>query len=246
MRSPTIAGPWERVGWLDERLATVYEDAVPGDLRVMYYRVVALNRFGGESEQTEPVRAVTKAEPLAPVDLQVEARALGRVAIRWRANVEKDLRGYEIWRATRGGETWSRERRLAQVDAPGTAFEDADVGCGQEVRYRLRALDADGLTSRYSEPLAARGESIGLELFSGGGKPPRLRWDEERAAGFPSVEILEVRTARPDRELARLVGVHEASLPDLAPGERRLAVLLRRGAEGTGPARRCELRANVR
>ena len=48
-RCPSTAGPWERVVFVEGRLNTVYEDTVPGDLRVMYYRISAVNRFGGES-----------------------------------------------------------------------------------------------------------------------------------------------------------------------------------------------------
>ena len=52
-RAPTMAGPFERIANISSRLRAVYEDAVPGDLRVMYYRITALNRFGGESEMTD-------------------------------------------------------------------------------------------------------------------------------------------------------------------------------------------------
>lgn len=250
LRSPTVAGPWERVGQTDGRLDTVLEDLVPGDLRVMYYRVVARNRFGGESDQSEPVRAVTKAAPLAPLGLEVARRELGVIALRWQPNVEPDLRAYEVWRATRDGEAWSGEERIAEVPAPGTRFEDGDVACGQDVRYRLRALDHDGLRGDWSEPLATQGATIGLEFVGGNGSAPRLRWDAERAHGLPAARVLEVRRLLPDRELAALVDASEASLGDLQPGPRRVAVLLSEhlpSAAGTGSGRvqRCEIRVEI-
>ncbi len=103
-RCPTMAGPWEHVAFADGRLNTVYEDAIPGDLRVMYYRISAVNRFGGESEMTEaPIRAVTKAEPLPPVGLAADAQAHrpGRPAL---GSERRDGRQrYEVWRATNDG-----------------------------------------------------------------------------------------------------------------------------------------------
>ena len=59
----------------------------------MYYRISALNRLGGESEQTErPIRAVTKAEPLPPIELDADAKSLGQVELHWAPNVEPDGR----------------------------------------------------------------------------------------------------------------------------------------------------------
>ncbi len=249
MRSPTVAGPWERVGRLERRLDTVYEDTVPGDLRVMYYRIVALNRFGGESNETEPVRAVTKAEPLPPMDLDVSARRLGRVELRWAPNVESDLRAYEVWRASRNGDGWHDEERIAAVEAPETRFEDREVGCGQAVRYRLRAVDRDALTSRYSRPLETTGETIGLHLVTSERGPSQLHWDPERAAGWPVARVYEVRVIRPDRLLATTDASH-VSLATLAPGKRRLAVVLSEqppdlAGRVAGPTQRCELTVQI-
>ncbi len=250
LRSPTVAGPWERVGSTDGRLITVYEDPVPGDLRVMYYRIVARNRFGGESDESEPMRAVTKAAPLAPVGLEIEDQQLGRVVLRWSSNVEPDLRAYEVWRATDEGGNWNKEKRIGETAAEETRFEDADVGCGQQVRYRLRTLDHDELHSAWSAPLEVQGATIGLELVSENGEPPRLRWDPARAAGWPAARVIEMRRLRPDRQLAELTGAAEAPLDELAPGERRLAVLLSEklpnaAGTGSGPVQRCEIQVQI-
>ncbi|MGH7290161.1 MAG: fibronectin type III domain-containing protein, partial [Myxococcota bacterium] len=124
-RCPTMAGPWERVAFAVGRLTTVYEDTVPGDLRVMYYKIAALNRFGGESESTEqPIRAVTKAEPLPPIGLEASATTLGKVDLRWAPTVEPDLASYEIWRSTAVEGSFATEVEIASVPAGTTAFAD--------------------------------------------------------------------------------------------------------------------------
>ncbi|HXZ85578.1 MAG TPA: hypothetical protein VEI82_08820, partial [Myxococcota bacterium] len=151
-RCPTMAGPWEHVAFAEGRLNSVYEDSIPGDLRVMYYRITAVNRFGGESEMTEtPIRAVTKAEPLPPIGLAADAPRLGEVALRWAANVESDVKSYEVWRSKKEADGFGGETRIATVEAAQSSYLDAAVGCGETVRYRMRAIDADGLESYYSE-----------------------------------------------------------------------------------------------
>jgi fibronectin type 3 domain-containing protein len=247
LRSPTVAGPWERVGFAEGRLNTVYEDDVPGDLRVMYYRVVATNRFGGESDQTEPVRAVTKADPLPPIGLEVAARRLGRVDLAWAPNVEPDLTRYEVWRSVEDSGGWRIEELIGSADASSTHFADPDVGCGQVVRYRLRVVDSDGLTSSYSQPLEAVGETIGLELATDNGKPV-LRWDPVRAADWPAARVYELRKVLPDRELALVENRSHIALPELSSGTRRLAVVLTSvhpSENGHGDAPRCELTARI-
>src|SRR5258705_12361067 len=99
-----MAGPWERGSFAEGRLNSVYEDTIPGDLRVMYYRISAVNRFGGESEMTEsPIRAVTKAEPLPPTGLKADARRLGSGALAWAHNVEPGVRSSGAWPSGKAG-----------------------------------------------------------------------------------------------------------------------------------------------
>jgi fibronectin type 3 domain-containing protein len=235
-RCPTMAGPWERVAFVEGRLTTVHEDAIPGDLRVMYYRISAVNQFGGESEQTEvPIRAVTKAEPLPPIELAANARSLGEVELNWAPNVEPDLSGYEVWRAVQDGEELGEEARIADVAAGTTAFADAGVGCGERARYRLRAIDTDGLVSSYSEPLEVTGQDAGVSLARRGDAVV-LAWDPKLVADLTAVSVLEVRGGLPDRELATASNGGELALPALDSGT-RLAVRFQRagGATETAP-----------
>jgi fibronectin type 3 domain-containing protein len=232
-RSPTLAGPWDAVARLEGRLATVHEDPVPGDLRVLYYRVVALNAFDGESEPSDPIRAVTKAEPLPPIGLDVTGRRLGRVVLAWQANVERDLRGYRVYRAERDGPGWTSERVVASLAREELSFTDVRVGCGQQLRYRMRAIDSDGLESDFSEPLEVAGEDLGLAA-----KGLRLEWDAKRASAWPLARVSQIRRALPDRTLGEVPSKGPFPLGDLAPGSYRLGVTLLHppGAESPPPA----------
>lgn len=244
-RSPTVAGRWEQVGFAEGRLNTVYEDSVPGDLRVMYYRVVATNRFAGRSDATEPVRAVTKAEPLPPIGLEVTGLRLGEVELSWTPNVERDLARYEVWRQVRNGDGWTEPQRIGEVATPKTRFEDPEVGCGQLLRYSLRGVDGDGLHSGFSLPLEVSGGTIGLRLVSEGGVT-RLVWDREQAAGWPAARVIYERGFGPARELGSVTNANSVDLGELGPGTHQLAVILTttlpEGASGDDrDAPRCEI-----
>ena len=239
-RCPTMAGPWEQVAFAEGRLNTVYEDSIPGDLRVMYYRISAVNRFGGQSEMTEsPIRAVTKAEPLPPTGLVADARRLGRIGLKWSANVEPDVSDYEVWRAVKAGDEFSPEVRIASVPSAKTSYLDGAVGCGETVRYRLRALDADGLESFYSEPLEVTGPDLALAVSrSAGGLV--LRWDPDRAQRFSGARVTELRSILPPKELANVSGSSEVALPELAPGT-QLEIALSGPTDGESEAPRCRI-----
>jgi fibronectin type 3 domain-containing protein len=241
-RSPTAAGPYERVALVPGRLQTLHEDRVDGDLRVMYYRITALNQFGGESEMTPPHRAVTKAEPLPPIGLAVGARRVGAIELRWEPNVEPDLLAYEVWREERTQLGWATQSRVGEVPLAGgnevaaaPRFTDASVGCGQSVRYRVRARDRDGLTSDYSPGLEARALDLGLTIGPDGHGDRELRWDPARTQGWPRARIdLQRGMGLPPRTLGRVEnGARFALPPDLDPSA-VVSVVLERPAEGAG------------
>jgi fibronectin type 3 domain-containing protein len=235
-RSPSPSGEWVQVGFAKGRLNTVWEDDVAGDLRVMYYRVEALNNFNGSSDPSTPVQAVTKAEPLPPISLGASAETLGSVELGWAPNVEPDLRGYQIFRALEDpdGELGS-EQSLGEVQADATAFVDANVGCGQRMRYRLRAIDRDGLVSGFSEALMVTSQNLGLDVGNGAAGP-ELRWDRARASRWPAARIAELRSALPDKELGTVAGEARFSLSGLSPGTHRLRVTLTATDPATGAA----------
>jgi hypothetical protein len=232
-RCPTMAGPWERVVFVAGRLNTVYVDTIPGDLRVMYYRIAAVNRFGGESDPTErPIRAVTKAEPLPPIGLEASASSLGRADLRWSPNVEPDLASYEVWRSLAAGPGYGEETLIAQVPAGTTELSDTAIGCGESARYRLRATDADALVSLPSDPLEVKGADAGLSVARRDGAVV-VSWDPARAGEWTAARVTEVRGGLPDREVASVSEGHEVALPDLGAGAEIRVTFMRAGEGGT-------------
>jgi len=107
------------------------------------------------------------------------------------------------------------------------------------VRYRLRAIDADGLESYYSEPLDVTARDLGLALARAEGGMV-LRWDEKRAQPFSSAKVSELHRFWPDKQLAAVSGKSEVALPELGAGT-RLEVALAGASDGENAAPICRI-----
>ncbi|MDJ0852033.1 MAG: hypothetical protein QNK04_26990 [Myxococcota bacterium] len=157
-RSPVAEGPYTEIARIEDRWQSTWVDRGLGDLRVFYYRVAAFTEAGARGPEAEPVRAVTKPEPLPPIGLRVTEQRLGENRLAWEPNVEPDLTGYRLLRTReRNGEPEPVARLGIEV-----AAVDREVGAGERVAYQLVAVDRDGLESPRSEPVSVASEGYGL------------------------------------------------------------------------------------
>ncbi len=180
-RSPTASGPFELLAQINGRHQTTYVDRGLGDLRVFYYRVVAVNAAGGlGSASSEPVRAVTKPEPLPPIGLRTVEQRLGVNVLAWDHNVEEDIVGYRLYRTLEGEDT---PTLIASLSADETTADDRAVAAGQQVSYTLVAIDRDGLESDPSDPIEVESERYGLSATV---RPDgvHLAWEDRSDEGF--------------------------------------------------------------
>jgi fibronectin type 3 domain-containing protein len=239
LRSPSATGTFEKIARLDGRFATAYVDPSLGDLRVFYYRVAALNAAGAQGAATEPVRAVTKADPLAPAGLEVASQSLGRNVLRWTPNVERDVSGYRVLRRRASS---TKPEVVATVPPNQTTLEDTQVGADEVVRYGLVALDADGLESAESDPLEvvskgyvlrAEPKEHAIELF----------WQRSPDDGF-EVARIERSGMLGSSEIARESGDHYVD-SDVSPGRkyRYVVVLMRSDGSSAPPSAPLEVEA---
>ena len=189
-RSPTASGPFELLKEIDGRHQTIYVDRGLGDLRVFYYRVIAVNAAGGLGVATsEPVRAVTKPEPLPPIGLRTVDQSLGANELAWDRNVEEDIIEYQLYRTLEGEDS---PTLIASLSADETTAADAAVAAGQRVSYTLVAIDRDGLESDPANPIEVDSERYGLSAtvrHDG----VHLEWDGRADEGFRGGHIF--RTA---------------------------------------------------
>jgi hypothetical protein len=180
-RSPTASGPFELLTEIDGRHQTIYVDRGLGDLRVFYYRVIAVNAAGGlGTATTEPVRAVTKPEPLPPIGLRTIDQRLGANALAWDRNVEEDIVGYRLYRTLEGKDS---PTLIENLSADETTATDAAVAAGQRVSYTLVAIDRDGLESGPANPIEVESEHYGLSATV---RPDgiHLEWNDRADEGF--------------------------------------------------------------
>lgn len=156
--------------------STVYlDDKKPLLDKIGYlYHISSLNSGGAESLPSESVSAVTKAPPEAPAQLAAKSGLVKKVSLAWQKNREADIREYRVARKLVGG---AQFREIGS--AVDSAFEDLNLPDGAEAAYAVRALDADGLISGYSDVISARtkplpGRVAGLRIADRAGR--LLEW----------------------------------------------------------------------
>jgi fibronectin type 3 domain-containing protein len=230
-RSPSQQGAYEPIAQTEGRFRDQRLDEGLGDLRVFYYRITAVNAAGGEGPKSDPVRAVTKAEPLPPVELRVIERRLGGNWLEWDPNVERDITGYRLLRWREGEET---PELVAEIEADETQASDKNVAAGELVTYRVVSIDQDGLESAASDPVIVVSEQYELaaEVLP---EALRLRWRPRTEEGFVAARVLRSGLLR-WHELARVSG--DAHLDeDVEPGRSyRYQVVLERADGDRAPA----------
>lgn len=186
-RSPAAGGEFRPVARRDGRFATTHVDRSLGPLRVFYYRVAAVNAAGAEGARTEAERAVTKPEPLPPVELRVAEQHLGMNVLAWEPNVEEDLQGYRLLRRC-GASQGPRELATSVPPAVHRAV-DGQVGADERCSYAVVAVDEDGLESAPSDPVEV--ESVGYELRAEvRDGAVHLAWSAERHSELASARVL--------------------------------------------------------
>ncbi len=189
-RSPAARGEFLPVARLDGAYRTTWVDRALGALRVFYYRVAAVNAAGGVGAATPAARAVTKPEPLPPAGLRVAAQRLGNNELAWEPNVEPDVTGYRLFRERRDGEG---PELVATLDAGTTRAEDATVGAGETITYRVTAFDADDLQSGPSDPVEVTGVDYALRAVARG-DTVELHWDPSLHAHLQAMKVLREGT----------------------------------------------------
>ncbi len=139
-RKPAKSGRYRDVG---KSKTNIYLDTGLADGSIYRYVVKAVCVEGLVSDTSEQTDVETKPRPSPPEDLEVEAKP-DRVVLKWDANPENDIAGYEIFRKE-GWNIFSKEKRIGQVT--GLSFEDCTAKAGKEYHYMVTAFDKAGLHS---------------------------------------------------------------------------------------------------
>lgn len=185
-RSPSFRGEYLPVARVDGRFNTTWVDRGLEPLRLLYYRVTAVNEAGGEGVASRARRGVTKPEPLPPHDLEVAESALGSIRLVWMPNVESNIAGYRLFRRRSGA---AAEELVAELGREQTTALDTEVGAGEPLTYRALAFDTDGMSSAPSEPIRTEGVPYDLHADVREGRV-ELRWDAALHHQFGRARVL--------------------------------------------------------
>lgn len=170
-RSPD--GPFEKIGTAQGRTGVEYIDggANPGNLEdegTYHYFVRAVNAVTAESADSDAVRAVTREVPPEVRQVAAVSARPREVPLGWEASPDTAVVGYEVWRATAGGDDWTQVGRVSGRET--TRFldrggeEDAarlgKLQDGTDYRYRVVAFNTAAVRSSASAPAAAKTKVI--------------------------------------------------------------------------------------
>lgn len=126
---------------------------VDNDFTYQYY-VTSVDILGAESPPSNTVSAkpVDKTPPAIPTGLETRSEE-AKIIIRWSLNVELDIAGYNIFRATSiTGDYQKINKELINAESP--YYTDEDVEAGKLYFYRVSAVDRAGNESRMSNAIS--------------------------------------------------------------------------------------------
>jgi hypothetical protein len=186
-RSTAASGGYEEIERLrtKRRASLSFKDRDVQTECPYFYRYRVITEQGFISPFSVAARARTKPDPQAPTGLRASGVQARRVFLSWKPNPEKDIHRYIIYRSDAG------EKEYKKIGAqPGnkTDFVDTKLADGKTYYYRIKAVDADGLESEFSQAISAMTKALppspkGIEAEGGKGKIT-ISWEAN-----PQVEI---------------------------------------------------------
>lgn len=157
------------------------------------YKVLAFNTADVQSDWSAIASATTKEAPRTPMDVRSTTELPRSIEVTWRANPELDIETYLVEIANQAS---GRSKRIEQVPAKAEVasleFLHEDLADGDERYYRVKAVDATGLESDWSDMVQGQAKPApetprNLHAVTGD-RSVRLSWDPP-----PQADIREYR-----------------------------------------------------
>lgn len=138
---------------LGESREPAYSDTSAEYGKPYAYQIQGTRRVGERDDDSEvsAVAEITPVDTFAPEVPRGLSALLGvsSVELAWERNLEKDLRGYYVYRAAGDG---AFERLSPVLEAP--AYGDRKIEAGKTYRYAVTSVDRNGNESARCEPVA--------------------------------------------------------------------------------------------
>lgn len=181
--SPTFQGA---VSWVDvgkDKISYVDTNLLDGN--TYYYRIRAIDRRLNVGDWSSTVwaypRAADTTAPVAPTGLVAcgsGTNGLGAIEIKWNANFEGDLAGYNIHRSTESEFTPVAANKLNIVlisPSQEPLYTDENITTGTQCYYKIVAIDDSGNTSNPSAQLPAKIVPVTLNVDIGNINPSNVQ-----------------------------------------------------------------------
>src|SRR6218665_587367 len=156
-RSENSGGPYEAIAELKPK-TLIYVDKKP--MGINYYRIKGVSKRGKEIYSFPYFAQLTDISPPAPpTGIEGKIDSAGAVTLSWKANAEKDLQGYRVFRANSLREEFVEVKKII---LPTQSFMDTVNihTLPSKVFYKVIAVDKNFNPSEYSEPLTIKRPDI--------------------------------------------------------------------------------------
>ncbi len=193
---------------------TTYIDATATSGMPYFYKIVSIDKYGTRSPTSIPfpARYFNKRAPVSPSN--VRATPLMRaIKIVWSPNKEKDVSGYQVYRAYRDNE--NRELVSEYLSPLDTVFVDSSKTLSKKISfaYYIKALNQSENESPFSKPVFASPleEKIKpqpMNSLSGTHNPftgNELKWSEAYDIETAGVRIYRKMDATPDTSAWKVI-----------------------------------------
>jgi len=140
---------------------------VPGNLpdaTTFHYKVVAINAVEARSDESEVMTATTSPIPPAPIGLNARGDEPRQVTLDWDESPDRNVIGYEIWRAVEENENFAPIARTTRRES--TVYRDRGDMRGPEglgalldgtlYHYKVVAINTAEVRSEFSAVVSAR------------------------------------------------------------------------------------------
>ncbi len=186
-RSSKVDGTYQKIGEIDGRDNTLYEDT--DDMMeglTFYYRIAAFNIFGTDGMMSESVAGKTKKGVLPPENIKADVSRVHEVQLRW--NISKqdpDVEKYIIYRAESEGGQFVE---IAKVDGDTDNYTDKEnLKDGKSYYYKIAGKSRHGSIGEQSPTVTAKTKEgppppQKIRAISGMVRMAKVQWDRHTDA----------------------------------------------------------------
>ncbi|MGE5401066.1 MAG: fibronectin type III domain-containing protein [Ignavibacteriales bacterium] len=180
-------------------------------LKYSFYLFILLISFSScERDSSINNTEVNMLPPAIPFSLQVASAHDGRIVIIWRPNLEKDIKGYNIYRSVNDSSSF---RKISFTED--NVFLDDSLSYDSTYYYRVSAVDLQGRESSKAHWVSARPENV---------NPPQVPYGLEINARnwIDSLSVFLKWQPNSEGDIAGY-NIYRSETPDFTPDKSNLA-----------------------